>query len=147
SRDPSEIRANCFAAAFLMPAAALRAAVGSRGLTEAAFAALACDLRVTPSALAIRLRELRLIDSGTCDRFRGISSSRAAALAGRSEEFARWVARASAPRPPGLLLRDSYTAYESGDATLRPYANLLGVDADELRVQLESSGDGTHDAS
>jgi Zn-dependent peptidase ImmA (M78 family)/transcriptional regulator with XRE-family HTH domain len=147
SRDPSEIRANCFAAAFLMPGQPLRAAVGSGRLNEEAFAALACDLRVTPSALAIRLRELRLIDSGTCDRLRGISSQRAAALAGRGAEFARWIAEASMPRPPGLLLRDSYAAYQSGNATLRPYANLLGVDADELRAQLESSGDGTHDAS
>jgi Zn-dependent peptidase ImmA (M78 family)/transcriptional regulator with XRE-family HTH domain len=146
-RDPSEIRANGFAAAFLMPAAPLRAAAGPGRLTDESFAALACDLRVTPSALAIRLRELRLIDSGTCDRLRGISGQQAAALAGRGEDFARRVAQASTPRPPGLLLRDSYAAYESGDATLRPYANLLGVDADELRVQLESSGDGTRDAS
>jgi Zn-dependent peptidase ImmA (M78 family)/transcriptional regulator with XRE-family HTH domain len=146
-RDPSEIRANCFAAAFLMPAQALRAAAGPDGLTDKSFAALACDLRVTPSALAIQLRELRLIDPDTCERFRGISGQRAAALVGRSEEFARRVAEASTPRPPGLLLRDSYAAYESGDATLRPYANLLRVDADELRVQLECPGDGTCDPS
>jgi Zn-dependent peptidase ImmA (M78 family)/transcriptional regulator with XRE-family HTH domain len=145
-RDPSEIRANGFAAAFLMPAPPLRAAVGTVPLTDESFAALACDLRVTPSALAIRLRELRLIDSQTCEWFRGISGQRAAALAGRNEDFARRVAAASMPRPPGLLLRDSYAAYESGDATLRPYANLLGVDADELRAQLESSGDGPRDA-
>ena len=29
-------------------------------------------------------------------------------------------------------------AYESGATTLRPYANLLGVDVDELRQALEA---------
>jgi hypothetical protein len=47
-------------------------------------------------------------------------------------------ADASAAHPPGLLVRDSYTAYESGATTLRPYANLLRVDVDELRQALEA---------
>ena len=64
AKDPSEMRANSFASAFLMPEDLLRAAVGPDGLTEQGFAALACDLKVTPSALAFRLRDLRLIDSG-----------------------------------------------------------------------------------
>ena len=70
AKEPSEMRANGFAAAFLMPEDVLREAVGSDGLTEAGFATLACDLKVTPSALAFRLRDLRLIDSGTCDRYK-----------------------------------------------------------------------------
>ena len=45
---------------------------------------------------------------------------------------------ANTPRPPGLLVRDAYAAYETGATTLRPYANLLGVDVDELRHALES---------
>jgi len=146
SRDPSEMRANAFAAAFLMPAALLRAAVESTGLTERAFAKLGCDLQVSPSALAIRLRELRLVDSGTCDRLRGISGKRAAELAGRGEELASRGAAARTPRLPGLLVRDSYAAYENGDTTLRPYANLLGVDVNELRAELESA-EGPRSAS
>ena len=138
AKDPSEMRANGFASAFLMPEDILRTAVGATGLTEDAFAALSCDLQVSPSALAIRLQQLRLIDAGTCDRYRKITAAKAAALADRSEEFARRVADASTPRPPGLLVRDSYMAYESGATTLRPYANLLGVDVDELRQALEA---------
>jgi Zn-dependent peptidase ImmA (M78 family) len=137
SKDPSEIRANAFASAFLMPEDVLSAALGSTGLTEHAFAALACDLMVTPSALAYRLLHLRLIDAGTCDRYKAITASRAASMASRGEEFAQRVTQASTPRPPGLLVRDTYAAYESGAATLRPYANLLGVDVDELRQALE----------
>ena len=68
AKDPSEMRANGFASAFLMPEDILRSAVGTTGLTEDGFAALSCDLQVSPSALAIRLQQLRLIDAGTCDR-------------------------------------------------------------------------------
>jgi len=138
AKDPSEMRANSFASAFLMPESVLREAVGRDGLTEHGFAALACDLKVTPSALAFRLKDLRLIDSGTCDRYRALSAARAATIAGRGEELGRRVAAANTPRLPGLLVRDAYTAYETGATTLRPYANLLGVDVDELRQALES---------
>jgi Zn-dependent peptidase ImmA (M78 family) len=138
AKDPSEARANGFAAAFLMPEATLRTAVGTIGLTEKTFAELACDLKVSPSALAIRLSGLRLIDAGTCDRLKAITGAKAAASAGRGDEYARLVAQATTIRPPGLLVRDAYAAYESGAATLRPYANLLGVDVDDLRRALES---------
>lgn len=139
SKHPSELRANTFASAFLMPEEFLRTAVGSVGLTEATFATLACDLLVSPSALAYRLLQLRLIDAGTYDRYRTVSASKAASVAARGDEFAHWVIQASTPRPPGLLVRDTYAAYESGAATLRPYASLLGVDVDELRITLESA--------
>jgi len=137
-REPSELRANAFAAAFLMPEPVLREAVGSRGLTEEAFAALACERGVSPSALAYRLQRLRLIDAGTCDRFRSLSGARAAHLAAQGAGFARRVATAGTRRPPGLLVRDTYAAYDSGAATLRPYAALIHADVDTLRVALES---------
>ena len=138
AKDPSEMRANSFASAFLMPEDVLRAAVGPDGLTESGFAALACDLKVTPAALAFRLRDLRLIDSGRCDRYKSLSAAKAATVAGRGKELALRMALANAPRPPGLLVRDAYVAYETGATTLRSYANLLGADVDELRQALES---------
>lgn len=138
AKDPSEMRANTFASAFLMPEHSLREAVGPAGLSEGQFAELACDLMVTPSALAYRLLQFRLIDSGNCDRFKRITGATAAKMAGRGDEFAQRVAEGSTSRLPGLLVRDSYSAYESGATTLHPYANLLGVDVDELRAALES---------
>ena len=57
-------------------------------------------------------------------------------MPGRGEEFAQRVIEASTPRLPGLLLRDTYAAYDS----------ILGVHVDELRLALESER-GTHDAS
>jgi Zn-dependent peptidase ImmA (M78 family) len=138
--DASEVRANGFAGAFLMPEEVLREVAGPFGVTEAAFATLACDLKVSPSALAIRLKRLGLIDAGTCDRIAAMTGTRAAAAAGRGEDFARRVTVASTPRLPGLLVQDAYAAYESGQATLRPYASLLGADVDDLRRALEWEG-------
>jgi len=142
AKDPSEQRANSFASAFLMPEPLLRAAAGTAGLTEDSFAALACDLQVSPSALAIRLQQLRLIDSGSCDRYRKMTAAKAAAATERGDEFATRVAEANTPRPPGLLVRDAYAAYEAGATTLRPYAKLLGVDVDDLRQALEADEGG-----
>jgi Zn-dependent peptidase ImmA (M78 family) len=140
SRDPSELRANAFASAFLMPEEVLRLALkeAAPGADALTFATLACDLRVTPAALACRLQALGLAAGAVFDRLRTLTGARAAALAGRGEQFSRLVAAAGTRRPPGLLVRDTYAAYESGQATLRPYANLLGVDVDELRDALGS---------
>lgn len=139
ARDPSEMRANSFAAAFLMPEDVLDRAVGSDAVTEKTFATLACELKVSPSALAIRLSRLRLIDAGICDRYKKITGAKASSIAGCADEFAQWVNNANRLRSPGLLVRDTYAAYESGAATLRPYANLLGVDVDDLKRELEGS--------
>ncbi|WP_217708307.1 helix-turn-helix domain-containing protein [Nonomuraea rhodomycinica] len=138
SREPSELQANAFASALLMPEALLRERLKQGGLSEKTFAELACDLRVSPSSLAIRLSQLRIIDSGGADRYKRMTGADAARLAGKGEWYARWVTETGTPRPPGLLLRDAYSAYETGQATLRPYANLLGEDVDSLRAALES---------
>jgi Zn-dependent peptidase ImmA (M78 family)/transcriptional regulator with XRE-family HTH domain len=140
-KEPSEKRANAFAAAFLMPEPGLREAIGSSGLAREGFAGLACELMVTPSALAFRLVHLRLIDSGTCERYKAITAADAAKIAGCGDELARRTTEAGRPRPPGLLVRDTYAAYEAGAATLRPYAKLLGAEVEQVRRALES-GDG-----
>ena len=70
-----------------MPEDRLLAAAGTTGLSDTAFAELACDLEVSPSALAIRLSQLRLIAAGACDRLKGITGVKAAAMASRGAEF------------------------------------------------------------
>jgi tRNA A-37 threonylcarbamoyl transferase component Bud32 len=49
------------------------------------------------------------------------------------------VATAGTIRPPRLLVRDTYSTYDTGLATLRPYAHLIGADVDDLRTALEST--------
>nr|WP_239148646.1 XRE family transcriptional regulator [Streptomyces anulatus] len=144
-KDPTEMKANAFAAAFLMPEQWLRERV-TAPFTREAFATLACELLVSPEALAYRLCDLRLIDAWARDQYKTLSAARAASLADQDDAFASRIAAARTLRPPGLLVRDAYSAYASGKATLRPYANLLGVDVDELVQSLEA-GPTAPDAS
>lgn len=137
-RDGSEMRANSFAAALLMPEEILRERLIPAEFSEESFAGLALDLMVTPAALAFRLLDLHLIDAGLCDRFKRLTAAKAANMVGRGVEFGERVVAAGTPRAPGLLVRDTYAAYDSGAATLRPYANLLGIDVEQLRESLES---------
>ena len=65
-----------------MPAVTLAERVRP-GFDEAAFAALAMDCLVSPTALAIRLGGLRLIDQLAVERYRRITVEKAAALAAR----------------------------------------------------------------
>ncbi|MEV6157797.1 ImmA/IrrE family metallo-endopeptidase [Nonomuraea sp. NPDC052129] len=136
-RSDSEQRANAFAAVFLMPEDLLRARVGSMGLTDQGFAELVTELWVSPKALAIRLKELHLIDSGRCDRFSELSALRAAEQTGKTETYEAMVAEAQRPRPPRLLVRDTMAVYEAGRSTLQPLASLLDEDVGELERRLE----------
>lgn len=135
--EPTEMRANAFAAALLMPEAELRRRV-VRGFDKRAFAALAIDLGVSPNALAFRLADLRLIDSMGRDHFGALSMNVAAQISGLSNLVAERSAASLTVRLPGLLGKDLFDAYSSGATTLRPYARLLGVSAHELRASLES---------
>lgn len=139
-RDPSEMRANAFAAAFLMPESLLRERVSS-GLTDQAFAQLSCELSVSPSSLAWRLLSLDLIDQVQQRRVGGMSALEAAQLAGQTASFAEWVDASSKPRPPARLLSDMLRAYLDGKATLRPFANLIDVPVDLLESALASVED------
>lgn len=138
-RQPSEQCANAFAAEFLMPEDLLRTRVDG-GITTESFAELACDLMVTPSTLALRLQSLRFIDAGVAEPWKSMTAANAAALAGQDDVLAMRVAAAAQIRPPRLLIRDAFAAYQSGNSTLRPYANLLELDVDELRQSLEAQG-------
>ena len=146
-RTPARQRANSFASAFLMPERRpARRRRDRTGSPEPAFAALACDLKVSPSALAFRLSRLRLIDSGTCDRYKAIAAAKAAAIAGRGDE----LRPAGRPGELRYARRGCSSATRTrptsrAPTTLRPYANLLGVDVDELRRALESE-QGVYDA-
>ncbi|MDN5789408.1 MAG: XRE family transcriptional regulator [Micrococcales bacterium] len=136
--DQSEVRANAFASSFLMPESRLRARV-QPGFDDAAFGALALELKVSPAALAIRLERLNFIDALASERWKSMSAAQAARASGDATVMARATAYATEPRRPGLLSRDLFAAYVDGKTTLRPYASLLGVDSSTLRADLERS--------
>ena len=128
-----EMRANAFAAELLMPEAALADRIhrGSRWFEE-----LTWELRVSPTVLAHRLGNLKLIDEAERDRLLTVDMDHVVATLGRQQDYAARVAEASQPRIPTLLLRDLLAAHRQGHTTLLPVAALMGMSADDLRAQL-----------
>ncbi|GGP03919.1 XRE family transcriptional regulator [Nonomuraea glycinis] len=138
-KNPSEIRANAFATEFLLPREVLKEKARERDWSDRSFAELACDLYVSPVNLAWRLFNLDLIDSEQCARFRAISALQAATLADRLESHWAWIASAGQPRISVPLVRTAFQAYQQGDTTLRPLANLLRVDTAHLRQAMDGA--------
>lgn len=133
SKTPEESRANAFAAAFLMPANALRTAFGDQAVpTEELIADLLARYRVSLDALAFRLHNLNIINAGGRDTVRRMSSARIALRQGRASDLQarhdwRW---------PGGLLRRAVEAYVKGQISIRPIAQLVMVDPDALLEEL-----------
>jgi Zn-dependent peptidase ImmA (M78 family)/transcriptional regulator with XRE-family HTH domain len=141
-RQPSERRANAFAAAFLLPEDTLRAALSEvDDLPVDAFARMVMRFSVSPSTLAYRLGGLGLVTHRQRDAFRTLTTAECAQRAGAAGEFAAWIEASRQPRLPDALLRDTFTAYADGKSTLRPFAQLVGTDVDSLREALETAPD------
>ncbi|MFI6630741.1 helix-turn-helix domain-containing protein [Nonomuraea fuscirosea] len=140
-RASSEVRANAFATAFLLPEKLLKSETSGVTLTEESFAELVFRWWVSPSALAWRLHNLNVISRDLCDRFRSMTSASAALLAGELGSFTEWIDAASRRRTPRLLLRDTFQAYLDGNSTLRPFSSLIGEDGEALRRSLEHAGE------
>ena len=141
-RRPSEMRANAFAAAFLMPSEAVRSEVAKRlgedsQMNDVGFSSLVMHFAVSPSALAYRMSNLGLIDERQRDRFGRLNTARCAHLAGQVETYVEWAANSSQERPPMALLSQLLAAYLAHKTTLRPIANILGVSTADLRHGLE----------
>jgi Zn-dependent peptidase ImmA (M78 family)/lambda repressor-like predicted transcriptional regulator len=132
-KSPEESRANSFAAAFLMPAGALRAAFeGQSAVGEQLMADLLGRYRVSLDALAFRLHNVGLIDVTTREEVRRMSSARISLRQGRALDLQARNDR----RWPGLLLDRAVEAYATGRISIRPLANLIGVDPDVLLQEL-----------
>ena len=133
SRTPAETRANAFAAAFLMPAGALRTTAGENSTpTEELVADLLARYRVSLDALAFRLHNLGIIDAAGRDAVRRMSSTRIALRQGRASDL---QARHDQRWPDGLLRR-AVEAYAKGRISIRPIAQLINVDPDALLEEL-----------
>ena len=130
-----EVRANAFAAAMLMPGAALRDRAHA-GLDEAGFCQLSWDLMVSPRALSWRLFNLGLITEEQRSQWHSLTTEACATQLSRQSEYLDRSARSAQTRVPALLFADAWSAYEQGLTTLRPVANLLGVSSADLREKL-----------
>lgn len=133
--DPAQVRADAFARRFLMPETVLRSAAHA-GLDAGGFVALVGDLGVTPALLARGLVDLHLVDAHAGERWGVMTAAEAARVGGWSDAFVDAMGRAMTPRAPRLLRRDLYRVYEAGDATVRPFAHVLGATPDRVREAL-----------
>lgn len=131
--EPDEVRANAFAAALLMPEPEVRATAA-----ELDFAELVVRFRVSPSALAARLRRLGLVDAAEHARLRRRTTAECHLAAAAMDAYLREAALAGAERPPARLAEGLWAAFEAGETTLRPLAALLGMAPDELEGRLET---------
>lgn len=132
-KTPAEARANAFAAAFLMPAEALRASFGGySGISEQLIADLLGRYRVSLDALAFRLYNADLVDPTGRDSIRRMSSARISLRQGRAKDL---QARGDCRWPGGLLDR-AVQAYVNGRISIRPIGDLVGVDPDTLLEEL-----------
>lgn len=144
-KDWTEVRANAFAAALLMPAQEIESAVSvartvetGAELSQARIAELVVHFKVSPAALAARLGKLGLIDTATRQSFNGLTTELCHFMAEAMESYQRqkWlasVARRVPPRPAMAL----FAAYTEGETTIRPLASLLDRGVDELRDLLD----------
>lgn len=139
---PGERRANAFAAAFTMPAAFVKAETEQcqGDITIEVFDSMVSRLHVSPAALAYRLSNLGLFDAEQATTWKETTYQEVLSRSGKAADFAREQAASTSKRLPAKLLEDTFTAYQRGLTTLRPYANLLQKDVNELRDVLASVG-------
>jgi Zn-dependent peptidase ImmA (M78 family)/transcriptional regulator with XRE-family HTH domain len=143
-KTPAEARANAFAAAFLMPKEALRAAfAGYSDISEQLVADLLGRYRVSLDALAFRLYNADLIDAADRDLVRRMSSARISLRQGRAKDL---QARGDRRWPGGLLDR-AVQAYVGGRISIRPIGELVGVAPDTLLEELAPPHLGPVDAA
>ncbi|MEN8655990.1 XRE family transcriptional regulator [Streptomyces sp. 21So2-11] len=150
-KDVTEVRANAFAASLLMPAPEVeerfRQAVAPDGqLGGDGFARLVVTFKVSPSALAVRLGQLGLIDRAGRDRFRVLTAETCHLQAEAAPEFQRQQAWSRVPQFPARVAGQLFSGYQAGETTLRPLASLLDVDVDWLHNVLEPEPKGAADA-
>jgi len=127
----SEVRANAFAADFLMPADSPLLATGGE-VTDAQFYEMLRVYGVSPSALAWRLFTLKRVDQRRRSELDSVSTRSAALQGGWVDEFQKRTSRQSATRLPHLLAQQAFNAYSAGAIGARPLAAVLNVPVDSL---------------
>ena len=138
-----EMRANSFAAAALMPEGDVLDHV-QKPVTEDEFARLVGYYRVSPDALAWRLKTLGLVSRRERDRLGAMPVQQAALLGGWREEYANLTRDQNRPRPPFAMAEVAVNAFLNGTISARPLAALLRVNSStllELRRETASADD------
>ncbi len=124
------MRANAFASAFLMPARTITERWHEAG--QGTFARLVGELRVSPSALSWRLRNLGLVDEVQRRQLCSLTLRECAERGGWAEEHLTVTRSQSHVRRPGLLSREVLDAFAHGEVSARVAARVLGIPSETL---------------
>jgi Zn-dependent peptidase ImmA (M78 family) len=136
-----EMRANAFAAAVLMPEDDILTQV-SPPLNDEEFAQMVGRYRVSPDAMAWRLRSLGLVDARERARLGAMPIQQAALRGDWTEDYRDLTRRQSLTRPPFALAGYAVDAFVSGDISARPVADLLQLESSTLLEWHARSGLG-----
>jgi Zn-dependent peptidase ImmA (M78 family) len=136
-----EMRANSFAAAALMPEQDVLAHTSMVQMDELVFARLVGRYRVSPDALAWRLKALGTISNASRALLGAMPVQQAALLGDWTEEYTKLTRSQSRPRLPMALAERAIDAFVNGTISARPVAELLQVDSSTLlKIRAEDTG-------
>lgn len=130
-RADTELRANSFAASFLMPERDLKES-SARNLDEDSFARIVGRLGVSPSALSWRLLNLGLVGNDQRAHLGRLTLRACAVRGGWLERHRARTRHQSEVRRPGLLGHDVLEAFETGRVSARVAARVLEVQPETL---------------
>jgi Zn-dependent peptidase ImmA (M78 family)/transcriptional regulator with XRE-family HTH domain len=142
-REHTEMRANAFASAFLMPAR--RITQSWRNAGQDTFSRLVGELRVSPSALFSRLHNLGLVDEVQRRQLCRLTLRECAERGGWAEEHLALTRSQSDVRRPGLLSREVLDAFAHGEVSARVAARVLGIPPETLLPAAPSTLPGSED--
>ena len=134
-RDRTEMRANAFAAAFLMPEELIRTRLHG-DVDPQSFAVMLGELSVSASALAWRLFNLGLVSEDTRRALSGTSLNAAALHGGWLDDLRADEADRETSRPCLRLVGAAVAAYEQGKIGVRPLASILNRPEEDVLAAL-----------
>jgi Zn-dependent peptidase ImmA (M78 family)/transcriptional regulator with XRE-family HTH domain len=123
--NSSESRANTFAAAFLAPAAEIDRVLDGR-LAAEAFDDLVTRFRLSPGSMAWCLYNQRLLSSSEKNARLNLTGRSVFFRSQKSQEYTRLATDSQTARPAWTLVGEYLRAYDDGEITIKPVANLLG---------------------
>lgn len=130
-RGDTEMRANSFAASFLMPERDVKESA-AKNFDEDSFARMVGRLGVSPSALSWRLLNLGLVGDDERAHLGTLTLRGCAVRGGWLERYRARTRDQSEVRRPGLLSHDVLEAFETGRVGARVAAQVLEVEPETL---------------
>lgn len=139
-RTPEEIRADAFARHLLLPLDSVRRRLGKPAGSAALahLSELVQEFEVSPALAAIQMREVQLIESGTCTEWSSVSTASLATSYGWLSQYRGLVEDSLRSRAPQALMSRAVDGYRRGVLDIRELATWYGQDAHKLAEDLGS---------